>query len=155
MVMDMFATGEENKSPVYYRVGWVVAVGVVTAALLFINDSGIEALQEVVIIIALPFFITYFVMMYSLVKAMSDDSAAERRVRTRTWEKTDTAEKLEEGENKPAPGYDAEGNAVERPELEYDHEEGSWKLSESFVVERGRSTERPSAESGGAHASSS
>ena len=155
MVMDMFATGEENKSPVYYRVGWVVAAGVVTAALLFINDSGIEALQEVVIIIALPFFITYFVMMYSLVKAMSDDSAAERRVRTRTWEKTDTAEKLEEGENKPAPGYDAEGNAVERPELEYDHEEGSWKLSESFMIERGRSAERPGAESGGAHASSS
>lgn len=60
MVMDMFASGEENKTPTYYRVGWVVAIGVVTAALLFINDSGIAALQEVVIIIALPFFILYF-----------------------------------------------------------------------------------------------
>lgn len=134
LVMDMFASGEENKSPVYYRVGWVIAVGLVTAALLFINDSGIAALQEVVIIIAFPFFITYFVMMWSLVKAMNDDSAAARRYRSRQWEKTDTAEKLEEGENKPAPGYDSEGNPVDRPEFEYDAEEGTWRLEESLIL---------------------
>ena len=136
MVMDMFASGEENKSPTYYRVGWVVAVGLVTGALLFINDSGIDALQQVVIIIALPFFFMYFVMMYSLLKAMNDDSAAARKTRSRTWEKTDTAEKLEEGENKPAPGYDAEGNEVERPELEYDADEGTWKYPEGFRQDR-------------------
>lgn len=136
LVMDMFASGEENKSPTYYRVGWVVAVGLVTGALLFINDSGIEALQQVVIIIALPFFFMYFVMMYSLTKAMNDDSAAARKTRSRTWEKTDTAEKLEEGENKPAPGYDAEGNEVERPELEYDAEDDSWKFPEGFRLDR-------------------
>ncbi|MBA5245390.1 BCCT family transporter [Corynebacterium haemomassiliense] len=136
VVMDMFASGEENKSPTYYRVGWVVAVGLVTGALLFINDSGIEALQQVVIIIALPFFFMYFVMMYSLTKAMNDDSAAARKTRSRTWEKTDTAEKLEEGENKPAPGYDAEGNEVERPELEYDAEDDSWKFPEGFRLDR-------------------
>lgn len=134
MVMDMFASGEENKTPAYYRVGWVVAIALVTAALLFINRSGIQALQEVVIIIALPFFILFFLMMYSLLKAMNDDSAAEQRVRTRQWEKTDNPEKLEAGENKPAPGYDAEGNEVVRPELEYDHEEGSWRLSTPVIV---------------------
>lgn len=136
LVMDMFASGEENKSPTYYRVGWVVAVGLVTGALLFINDSGIDALQQVVIIIALPFFFMYFIMMYSLVKAMNDDSAAARKTRSRTWEKTDTAEKLEEGENKPAPGYDSEGNEVERPELEYDAEDDSWKFPEGFRLDR-------------------
>lgn len=136
VVMDMFASGEENKSPTYYRVGWVVAVGLVTGALLFINDSGIEALQQVVIIIALPFFFMYFVMMYSLIKAMNDDSAAARKTRSRTWEKTDTAEKLEEGENKPAPGYDSEGNEVERPELEYDAEDDSWKFPDGFRLDR-------------------
>ncbi|MCG7274601.1 BCCT family transporter [Corynebacterium afermentans] len=136
LVVDMFASGEENKSPTFYRVGWVVAVGLVTGALLFINDSGIEALQQVVIIIALPFFFMYFVMMYSLIKAMNDDSAAERKTRSRTWEKTDTAEKLEEGENKPAPGYDSEGNEVERPELEYDAEDDSWKFPEGFRLDR-------------------
>ena len=136
LVMDMFASGEENKSPTFYRVGWVVAVGLVTGALLFINDSGIEALQQVVIIIALPFFFMYFVMMYSLIKAMNDDSAAARKTRSRTWEKTDTAEKLEEGENKPAPGYDSEGNEVERPELEYDAEDDSWKFPDGFRLDR-------------------
>lgn len=136
VVMDMFASGEENKSPTYYRVGWVVAVGLVTGALLFINDSGIDALQQVVIIIALPFFFMYFVMMYSLTKAMNDDSAAARKTRSRTWEKTDTAEKLQEGENKPAPGYDSEGNEVERPELEYDAEDNSWKFPEGFRLDR-------------------
>ena len=136
LVVDMFASGEENKSPTFYRVGWVVAVGLVTGALLFINDSGIEALQQVVIIIALPFFFMYFVMMYSLIKAMNDDSAAARKTRSRTWEKTDTAEKLEEGENKPAPGYDSEGNEVERPELEYDAEDDSWKFPDGFRLDR-------------------
>ena len=136
LVVDMFASGEENKSPTFYRVGWVVAVGLVTGALLFINDSGIEALQQVVIIIALPFFFMYFVMMYSLIKAMNDDSAAARKTRSRTWEKTDTAEKLEEGENKPAPGYDSEGNEVELPELEYDAEDDSWKFPEGFRLDR-------------------
>ena len=136
LVMDMFASGEENKSPTFYRVGWVVAVGLVTGALLFINDSGIEALQQVVIIIALPFFFMYFVMMYSLIKAMNDDSAAALKTRSRTWEKTDTAEKLEEGENKPAPGYDSEGNEVERPELEYDAEDDSWKFPDGFRLDR-------------------
>ena len=135
LVMDMFTTGEEEATPKYYRVAWAVAVGTVTAALLFINDSGIQALQEVVIIIALPFFIVYFIMMFSLVKAMSDDAAAERRFRSRQWEKTDTAEKYEEADAKPAPGYDEEGNEIDRPELEYDHEEGSWRLTESVLTE--------------------
>ena len=135
MVMDMFATGEEEKTPAYYRVAWACAVGVVTAALLFINDSGIQALQEVVIIIALPFFFVYFIMMYALIKAMSDDSSAERRFRSRQWEKTDTAEKYEEAEAKPAPGYDSEGNEIDRPELEYDYENETWRLTEALVVD--------------------
>lgn len=135
MVMDMFSAGEENKTPVYYRVGWVIAIALVTAALLFINDSGIDALQEVVIIIALPFFFAYFFIMFALIKAMNDDSAASRRVRTRQWEKTDSPEKLEAGENKPAPGYDADGNELDLPELVYDEDQGRWKLSESLIIE--------------------
>ncbi|MDV2429828.1 BCCT family transporter [Corynebacterium tuberculostearicum] len=135
LVMDMFTTGEEEATPRYYRVAWAVTVGTVTAALLFINDSGIQALQEVVIIIALPFFIVYFIMMFSLVKGMSDDAAAERRFRSRQWEKTDTAEKYEEADAKPAPGYDEEGNEIDRPELEWDYEEENWRLTEKLIVD--------------------
>jgi len=135
LVMDMFTTGEEEATPRYYRVAWAVTVGTVTAALLFINDSGIQALQEVVIIIALPFFIVYFIMMFSLVKGMSDDAAAERRFRSRQWEKTDTAEKYEEADAKPAPGYDEEGNEIDRPELEWDYEEENWRVTEKLIVD--------------------
>lgn len=134
LVMDTFATGEEAKSPTYYRVAWAIAVGVVTAALLFINESGIQAIQEVVTIVALPFFIMQGFIMISLLKGMGDDYAASTRVRTRRWEKTDTPEKLEKAENKPAPGYDKDGNEVEAPEFEYEEGDG-WKLTGNVTVE--------------------
>ena len=141
LVMDTFATGEEEATPWYYRVAWAISVGVVTAALLFINDSGIQALQEVVIIIALPFFFVYFIMMFALVKAMDDDAAADRKFRSRQWEKTDTPEKYEEAEAKPAPGYDEEGNEIDRPELEYDYDNETWRLTETLVIEGEAETE--------------
>lgn len=123
MVNDMIVSGAEDKTPTWYRVMWGALIGAVAAALLVISpESGIEALQEVAIIVALPFFLTNFVMMYALVKGMTDDAASVRRVRTRQWEVTDSAEKLEEHEARPAPGYDEEGNALERPVLERDEE---------------------------------
>ncbi|MDP9851583.1 choline/carnitine/betaine transport [Corynebacterium lowii] len=107
LVNDMFATGEEDKTPTWYRLFWAAMIGAVCTALLLISpDTGIASLQEVVIIVAFPFFLMQFVMMYSLLKGMSDDAAATRQVRTRHWERTDSAEKLEEHENRPAPGYD-------------------------------------------------
>ena len=134
LVIDSFATGEESKSPVFYRIGWAIAVGAVTAALLFINDTGIEAIQEVVIIVALPFFLMMFCMMFSLLKGMGDDYAAERRIATRQWDKTDSPEKLEEQESRPAPGYDADGNELGVPEFAYD-EEGRFHIPGHVVVD--------------------
>ncbi|AGF73110.1 BCCT family transporter [Corynebacterium halotolerans] len=134
LVNDMFATGEENQTPTYYRVGWAIAIGAVTGALLLISpESGIATLQEVVIIVALPFFLMQFVMMYSLVKGMVDDASAQRRIRTRQWEKTDTPEKLEEHEARPAPGFDEEGNELGVPVLEHD-EDGNIVIPGNVVV---------------------
>lgn len=134
MVNDMFATGEENKTPTYYRVLWGITIGAVAGALLIISpESGIATLQEVVIIVALPFFLMQFVMMYSLIKGMSDDAAAGRKVRTRRWEKTDTAEKLEAHESRPAPGYDEAGNPLPTPVLEHD-EDGNIVIPGNVVI---------------------
>src|SRR5699024_10758953 len=109
LVNDMFATGEENQTPTSYRVMWACTIGAVAGSLLIISpSSGIATLQEVVIIVAFPFFLVQFVMMFSLLKGMSEDAAAVRRVQTRQWEKTDTPEKLEEHSSQPAPGYDDE-----------------------------------------------
>lgn len=134
MVTDMMCTGEENQSPTSYRVLWAVLIGSVAAALLLVSpDTGIATLQEVVIIVALPFFLMQFVMMYSLIKGMNDDAAARRKVQTRQWEKTDTPEKLEAHEALPAPGYDDEGN--ELPTLRYDYdEEGRIVISGDVVI---------------------
>lgn len=134
MVNDMFATGEEDFTPAFYRVLWAVAIGCVAGALLLISpDTGIATLQETVIIVAFPFFLIQFVMMYSLLKGMSDDSAAERRVVTRQWEKTDTAEKLEKHEAALAPGYDEDGNALPLVALEQD-EDGNIVIPGNVVV---------------------
>lgn len=134
LVMDMFATGEENKTPTYYRVGWVIGIGAVTAALLIISpDTGIATLQEVAIIMGLPFLVMQLIMMYSLVKGMSDDAAAARRIRTRQWGKADSPEKLEEYDSRPAPGYDEEGNPLPQPDLEYD-EEGNLLIPGGVVL---------------------
>ncbi|AEQ07079.3 BCCT family transporter [Corynebacterium pseudotuberculosis] len=135
MVNDMFSTGEEEVSPVGYRILWVVAIGAVAGALLIVSpSSGIATLQEVVIIVAFPFFITQFIMMYSLMKGMMDDSAAERRIQTRQWRKTDTAEKLEAHEAMPAPGYDEEGNELPVVSLAHD-EDGNIVIPGSVVIE--------------------
>lgn len=119
LVTDMFAVGEENVTPTYQRVLWAVSIGVVAAAILVMSpDAGIEALQEVSIIIGLPFFLMFFVMMYSLLKGMNNDFHARPEPVTRQWDKTDSPEALEENESKPAPGYDDDGE--ELPRASYD-----------------------------------
>lgn len=97
-------------------------------------SSGIATLQEVVIIVAFPFFITQFIMMYSLMKGMMDDSAAERRIQTRQWRKTDTAEKLEAHGAMPALGYDEDGNELPVVSLAHD-EDGNIVIPGSVVIE--------------------
>ena len=121
MVMDMFATGEEDKTPTYYRVTYAVGIGAVTAALLIISpETGIATLQEVAIIMGLPFLLAQFIMMFSLVRGMNADAQAADRIRTRQWERTDSPEKLEEHDARPAPGYSEEGEPLPQPVLEYD-----------------------------------
>lgn len=136
MVMDMMSTGEENKAPTFYRVLWGIMIGAVAASLLLISgETALEALQSAVIVIGVPFFFLHFIMMYSLVKGMSDDHMAVRKPVTRQWSKADTPEKLEENEAAPAPGYDEEGN--ELPRFEYTHDEDGRLVIQSDVVVEG------------------
>ena len=104
-----------------------------TAALLLIApDDGITAIQHVVIIVALPFFLIEFFMMWALLKAMSEDRAAEAPVKTRQWDRTFDADALEEGASRPAPGYDEDGNPL--PEPTWQHEDGAWLLEGDIKV---------------------
>lgn len=119
LVTDMFAVGEENVTPTWQRVLWAVSIGAVAASILVMSpDAGIEALQEVAVIIGLPFFLMFFVMMYAILRGMHNDFHARPEPITRQWEKTHTPEALEENERKPAPGYDESGE--ELPRATYD-----------------------------------
>ncbi len=134
MVMDMFATGVENKTPTYYRVTWAVGIGAVTAALLIISpETGIATLQEVAIIMGFPFLIAQFIMMFALIRGMTADAQAADLIRTRQWEWTDSPEKLEEFDARPAPGYSEEGEPLPQPVLEYD-KDGKLILPGDVVV---------------------
>ncbi|KKO83155.1 BCCT family transporter [Corynebacterium otitidis] len=134
LVNDMFGTGREDASPTVYRILWACLIGAVAGALLLLGgDTGIETLQQVVIIGAVPFFLMAFVMMASLFKGMHDDAAAARGVRTRKWDTADSPEKLEAYEAVTAPGYDEEGKPIQPPEIDYDAE-GNLRLKGDLRV---------------------
>lgn len=133
LVTDMFSSGEEDKTPTFYRVGWAIAIGAVAGSILIISpDAGIDSLQHTVIIIGFPFFLVNLVLMYSIVRGMKDDLQFRPEPTTRQWGRTDTAEKLEAAEAKPAPGYDQAGN--ELPRLEYD-DQGQLVIPGNVLIE--------------------
>lgn len=133
LVTDMFAVGEENVTPTWQRVLWAISIGAVAAAILVMApEAGIEALQEVAIIIGLPFFLMFFVMMYSVLRGMHSDYHARPEPMTRHWEKTDSPEALEANQSRPAPGYDKYGN--ELPRAEYDDEGNFIVPSNTYVA---------------------
>lgn len=133
LINDMFASGEDAATPVYFRILWAVVIGAVAGAILIMAPgSGITALQETVIIVGFPFMLTNVVMMYSLIKGMNSDYAARPEPVTRQWGKADSAEKLAEFEAAPAPGYDEEGNAF--PRFEFD-EKGNLIIPGNVLIE--------------------
>lgn len=132
MIMDMFSTGDEDQTPSYYRVMWVVLIGVVCSVIMTIGgETGLQALQEVSIIVGLPFFIIMVVMMYSLLRGMNEDSAARPVVQTRHWEKVINEHTLVEQLENPAPGYDSEGNPL--PPIDYSVDEDGTIVIETDV----------------------
>lgn len=107
MVVDMIASGKDDEvqaSPAHQRVIWAVLMGAVGATILAgTGEGGLTALQEVITVIGLPFFIMGFVMMYSLVKGLRDDMGERLPTVTRQWRRAYSAEELEDHEEAPSP----------------------------------------------------
>ncbi|MBB1018245.1 BCCT family transporter [Dietzia sp. DQ11-71] len=107
MVVDMIASGKDEEvqaSPAHQRVIWAVLMGAVGATILAgTGEGGLTALQEVITVIGLPFFIMGFVMMYSLVKGLRDDMGERLPTVTRQWDRAYSPEELEEHEEAPSP----------------------------------------------------
>ena len=107
MVVDMMASGRDDSiepSPAHQRIIWGVLMGAVAATLLAgTGTGGLDALQEVITVIGLPFFVMGFVMMYSLVKGISADLGERPPTVTRQWERAYSPEEFEENETSPSP----------------------------------------------------
>ncbi|GAB3476374.1 BCCT family transporter [Nocardiopsis coralliicola] len=74
LVMDMLCNGTSEEAPTRQRVFWGVLTGVVAATLLAATGKGgLEALQDVITVVGLPFFAVAFLMMAALVKAMYEE----------------------------------------------------------------------------------
>lgn len=88
LVMDTIANGHEEQAPTRQRVFWGVMVGVVAATLLGATGSGgLEALQQVIIVVGLPFFAMGYLMIYSLLAALKEDAGERPPVATKRWRK--------------------------------------------------------------------
>ncbi|MDZ4232166.1 MAG: BCCT family transporter, partial [Dietzia sp.] len=107
MVVDMIASGKGDDvqvSPAHQRIIWGVLMGAVAATILAgTGEGGLTALQEVITVIGLPFFVMSFVMMYSLVRGISNDMGERPPTVTRQWRRAYSAEALEKNEDAPSP----------------------------------------------------
>ena len=72
MVIDMLASGGDNKAPVWQRVFWSCVIGAVALALML--AGGLKALQAATIASALPFSIVLLMSTYGLIKALNIDA---------------------------------------------------------------------------------
>lgn len=75
LVIDMLCVGtDEHGSPTRQRVYWSVTEGVVAGTLIAATGSGgLDALEQVITVVGLPFFVLAFLMAYSLFKALKED----------------------------------------------------------------------------------
>ena len=105
MVTDMIASGREPASaPTHQKVTWAVLMGATAAVLLAATgEGGLSALQQIIIVIGLPFFVMGFIMMFSLGVALKNDLGEPVPTVTRQWTSAETAEKWEEMEQVPSP----------------------------------------------------
>ncbi|MDO5512105.1 BCCT family transporter, partial [Corynebacterium sp.] len=105
MVTDMIASGKEPAfAPTHQKVTWAVLMGAVAAVLLAATgEGGLSALQQIIIVIGLPFFVMGFIMMFSLGVALRNDLGAPVPIVTRQWSRAETPEEWEELEQAPSP----------------------------------------------------
>lgn len=127
LVMDQMSAGHGDETSAYQRALWVGAVGAVGSVLIAATGAGgLEALQNVAIIVGLPFFVIGFLMMYSMWRALREDAGEVGVVTTRIWRRVLPPEEYQRrasvgalADEVVAPDY-VEGTAPENaPDLEH------------------------------------
>ena len=86
LVMDAMANGQEDVVSRRQRVFWGLSVGAVcTAIVTTAGDNGLNALQEVIIVIGFPVMILTVMQAALLVQALREDAGSAKPMRTRQW----------------------------------------------------------------------
>ena len=96
LVTDTMANGHEDFNPLGQRIFWAIAIAVVTATLLvFSGTGGLEALEKIIVLVGLPFFVMGYFQMYAMYRALREDAGELPQVRMRTWKKVLPPEEYE------------------------------------------------------------
>ncbi|MFF8764236.1 BCCT family transporter [Nocardiopsis dassonvillei] len=96
LVTDTMANGHEDFNPLGQRIFWAVAIAVVTATLLvFSGTGGLGALEKIVVLVGLPFFVMGYFQMYAVYRALREDAGELPAMRTRRWKKVLPPEEYE------------------------------------------------------------
>lgn len=86
LVMDAIANGHEDPAPKKQGVFWAVSIGAVSASILVAaGDDGLQALQNVIIVVGFPVWILGFLQIWMLVRALREDAGELPPMRTRQW----------------------------------------------------------------------
>lgn len=96
LVTDTMANGHEDFNPLGQRVFWAIAIAVITATLLvFSGSGGLAALEKIIVLVGLPFFVMGYFQMYAIYRALREDAGELPPMRTRTWKKVLPPEEYE------------------------------------------------------------
>ncbi|MDY6054441.1 dephospho-CoA kinase [Micrococcus sp.] len=116
LVMDAMANGHEDPAARRQSVFWAVSIGAVCAAIILTaGERGLEALQEVIIVIGLPVLGLIVLQAVMLVQALREDAGAAQPLRTRQWKKVLPTE---EYRRRAAEDHGTIAEYVTRPEFE-------------------------------------
>ena len=96
LVTDTMANGHEDYNPLGQRIFWAVSIALITATLLvFSGSGGLEALEQFVVLVGLPFFVIAYFQMYAIYRALREDASELPPMRTRRWKKVLPPEEIE------------------------------------------------------------
>lgn len=86
LIMDHMASGHDDPTPAPQRIFWVVSIGAIAATLLTATGKeGLTALQNVAVLMGLPFFLLGYLMMYSIYRGVREDAGEIGVLPTRIW----------------------------------------------------------------------
>lgn len=116
LVMDAMANGHEDEGSRRQRIFWTLAVGAVCTAIIATSgENGLDALQEVIIVIGALVMLLEVLQAVMLLQALRQDAGTARPMRTRQWKRVLPAEEYHRRAQEDGP---AAADFVIRPEYE-------------------------------------